>query len=293
MKNFGKVLALALALIMVIGLFGACAQPSESPSESPSETPSDMTSEMPSESPSESAGEDGPAVKAIKDKGELVMLTNAAFPPYEYLGSDGKPAGVDVDIAQLIADELGVTLRVEDMDFNGIVAALAAGKGDIGVAGMSVTEERLESVDFTTQYATSSQYMIVKADNDEIKTKTDLKGKKIGAQEGTTGDFYATDEDGEYGTEAGEVLRYKTAMDAAMALMSGKIDAVIIDELTAKSIVEENSELKMIDESLTTEQYAIAVKKDSDLTEAINKILDELLADGTIDALVVKHTVGE
>ena len=131
--------------------------------------------------------------------------------------------------------------------------------------------------------------MIVKKDSD-IATKDDLKGKKIGVQQGTTGDIYATDEDGENGVEAEEVLRYSNAMGAAMALMSDKIDVVIVDELPAKSIVAENDSLKMIDEKLTTEQYAIAVKKDSDLTAEINKVLDKLIADGTIDELILKHT---
>lgn len=290
MKKLHKILAMCLALVMMAVVFGACSAPAaEAPSGSASTEATAPAS--PSESASDASSGDS-AVAAIKAKGELVMLTNAAFPPFEYLGDDQQPAGVDIDVAQAIADELGVELKVVDMEFDGIVPALMAGKGDIGAAGMTVTEERLESVDFSTKYATSSQYMIVKKDSD-IATKDDLKGKKIGVQQGTTGDIYATDEDGENGVEAEEVLRYSNAMGAAMALMSDKIDVVIVDELPAKSIVAENDSLKMIDEKLTTEQYAIAVKKDSDLTAEINKVLDKLIADGTIDELILKHTTEE
>ncbi len=253
MKKFVKFIAICLVVVMAAGLFAACGPQSD--------------------------------LARIKSAGEIVMLTNAAFPPYEYLGSDNKPVGVDVDIAQKIADELGVKLKVVDMDFDGIIPALVAGKGDIGVSGFTIKPDRLESVDFSTKYAKSSQYMVVQKDNTTIKTAADLDGKVLGVQEGTTGDFYATDD-----VKAKSVERYKTAMDATAALMSGKIDAVIVDELPAKAIVQQNSNtLKYIDEKLTEEEYAIAIKKNSDLTAEINKVLEKLIADGTIDELTMSH----
>lgn len=255
MKKLKSALLIVLALCMVFGVLAGC---SKKESE----------------------------VAAIKKNGKLVILTNAEFAPYEYLGDDNKIVGVDIEIAQYIADELGVELQVENMDFEGIVAALAAGKGNLGVAGLSIDPDRLKSVDFSIEYATSSQYVIVAADNEEIKTEADLKGKIIGAQNGTTGDFYASDD-----IEDAQVMRYGSAMEAATALMSGKLDAVIIDELTAKSIVGNNSsKLKMLDQKLTEESYAIAVNKKSDLLPVVNKVLQKLVDDGTIDELTTKHT---
>jgi len=284
MKKIGKFIAICLVLAMAVSVFAGCGDNNQP---APSATPSESQPQAETQSPEDTAADS--EVARIKAAGELVMLTNAAFPPFEYLGSDNQPVGVDVDIAQLIADELGVELKVVNMDFDGIVPALVAGKGDIGVAGMTVKPDRLESVDFTTKYVTSSQYMIVQADNQDVKTAADLAGKVIGVQEGTTGDFYATDE-----TEAKSVEKYKTAIDAAAALMNGKIDVVIVDEMPAKAIAKQNANsLKTIDEQLTTEDYAIAVKKKSDLTAEINGILEKLVADGTVDQLILKHTTGE
>lgn len=226
----------------------------------------------------------------VKEQGKLVMLTNAAFPPFEYLGSNGETAGVDVEIAQKIAERLGVELEVVDMDFNGIVAALASGKGHIAAAGMTVSEERLKSVDFSVNYVTSAQYMIVPATNTDILTSEDLKGKKVGVQEGTTGDLYASgDWDGDFGVS--EVLRFSNAIEASTALMNGKCDLVIVDEMPAKAIVAQNEGvLKLVDEPLTLEDYAIAMRKGSDLKDIINEELQKMIDDGTVEALILKHT---
>ena len=193
---------------------------------------------------------------------------------------------MDVDICQAIADELGVELEVVDMDFKGIPAAIAAGKGDVAAAGMTVNEERKQTIDFTETYILASQYMLVPVGSD-IKTAADLEGKVIGVQEGTTGDFFATDE-----VNAKSVERYSTPIDAATALMSGKLDAVITDEMPAKAIAEQNSEeLQVIDEKLTEEEYALGIAKDSDLLEVANEVIAKLKEEGKIDEFVLNHNM--
>lgn len=266
MKHYTKIIALTLVLLMSIVLFTAC-------------------------------GAEKTGVEKIKESGKITMITNAAFPPFEYLGDDNNIAGVDVDIAQAIADELGVELEILNMEFNALVSALAGGRGDMVLAGMTITEERKQNIDFSMQYVTSSQYILVREDSD-ISGLSGLEGKVIGVQEGTTGDFYASgeyeeNEAGEYvdTVKAKSVERYKTALDAGIALKGGKIDAVIVDELPGKAIIQNNSGLKMLSEKLTEEQYAIGIRKDNAaLTEAVNKVLDELIKSGKIDEFLIKHS---
>ncbi len=231
-----------------------------------------------------------PNVDKIMADGKIVMLTNAAFPPFEYLGDElnedgtAKVVGVDADIAAEIAADLGVELEIVDMDFDGIILAVQSGKGDFGAAGMTVKPEREEMVNFSIKYVKSSQYILVKADS-EIKTAADLEGKTIGVQQGTTGDFFATDE-----IANSNVMRYKDAVTASMDLANGRIDAVITDELPAKSIAASNEALILIDEVLTEEEYAIAVAKEkTDLLEAINKTLTRLQEEGKIELFINTH----
>lgn len=231
-----------------------------------------------------------PNVDAIKAAGKIVMLTNAAFPPFEYLGDElnedgtAKVVGVDADIAAEIAKDLGVELEIVDMDFDGIVLAVQSGKGDFGAAGMTVKPEREEMVNFSIKYVKSSQYILVKAGSD-IKTAADLEGKTIGVQLGTTGDFYATEE-----VPGATVMPYKDAVTASLDLANGRIDAVITDELPAKSIAASNEALVLIDEVLTEEEYAIAVAKEkTDLLEAINKTITRLQEEGLIEVFINTH----
>ena len=233
-----------------------------------------------------------PNVDAIKAAGKIVMLTNAAFPPFEYLADElnedgtAKVVGVDADIAAEIAADLGVELEIVDMDFDGLISAVDGGKGDFAAAGMTVTAEREEQVAFTIKYVKSAQYIILKADNETIKTAADLEGKVIGVQEGTTGDFYASDLEATGAT----VMRYNDALLASMDLANGRIDAVVTDELPAKSIVASNEALKLIDEVLTEEEYAIAVDKEkTDLLEAINATITRLQEEGLIEAFINTH----
>jgi polar amino acid transport system substrate-binding protein len=220
-------------------------------------------------------------------KGVLTMATNAAFPPYEYYeGSD--VVGIDAEIAAAIAEKLGLTLKIEDMEFDSIITAVQTGKADMGLAGMTVTEDRLKSINFSDSYATGIQVIIVKEDS-TITSAADLAGKKIGVQLATTGDIYASDE---FGTDA--VEQYNKGADAVMALLNGKVDAVIIDNEPAKSFVAANKGLKIVEESYAVEDYAACISKDNDtLLAAVNTALAELEADGTLEAIVNNYIPAE
>lgn len=223
--------------------------------------------------------------------GVLVMATNAAFPPYEYKEGNAF-AGIDVEIAGKIAEKLGMTLEIKDVEFGSIVGGVQTGKFDIGMAGMTVTEDRLESVNFSTTYATGIQVVIV-AEDSTITSLDDLKADgsmKFGVQQDTTGDIYASDtvDKGGYGEE--NVIRYKTGADAVQALKVGKVDAVIIDNEPAKSFVAANEGLKILDAEWAVEDYAIAIAKENKaLLTAVNNALAELEADGTLDSIIAKY----
>jgi len=215
--------------------------------------------------------------------GVLTMATNAYFPPYEYYEGDSI-VGIDAEIAQAVADKLGLKLKIEDMEFDSIITAVQTGKVDMGLAGMTVTEERKQNVNFTDSYATGVQVVIVPEGSD-IATIDDLYGKKIGVQLATTGDIYCSDD---FGSE--NVEQYNKGNDAVMALVSGKIDAVVIDNEPAKSYVAANQGLKILDTEYVTEDYAACLNKDNTaLLDAINGALAELKADGTLDSIISKY----
>ena len=214
----------------------------------------------------------------------LTMATNAAFPPYEYVESD-EYKGIDVEIAQALADKLGMTLEIKDVEFGSIIAGVQSGKFDMGMAGMTITDKRKKSVDFSDTYATGIQSVIVTEDSDITSVDDISESSKIGVQQDTTGDIYASDD---YGDDA--VVRYKTGADAVQALVSGKVDCVIIDNEPAKAYVEANTGLKILDTSYVEEEYAICVQKGNDeLLDKINTALQELKDDGTIDEIVGKY----
>lgn len=215
--------------------------------------------------------------------GVLTMATNAYFPPYEYYDGD-EIVGIDAEIAAAIADKLGLTLKIEDMEFDSIITAVSTGKADMGLAGMTVTEERKQNVNFSSTYATGVQVVIVKEDS-PIASIDDLQGKKIGVQLATTGDIYCCDD---FGTD--NVEEYNKGNDAVMALVSDKVDAVVIDNEPAKSYVAANEGLKILDTEYVTEEYAAALNKDNTaLLDAVNGALEELKADGTIDEIIAKY----
>lgn len=218
----------------------------------------------------------------------LVMATNAEFPPYEYHDS-GDIVGIDVDVAKAIAEKLGMTLEIEDIAFDSIIPELQSGKAHLGIAGMTVDEDRLKNVDFTDPYTTASQVIIVKEDSDITKSD-DLAGKYIGVQLGTTGDIYASD----YEEQGATIERYNKGFEAVQAMLQGKIDAVVIDEEPAKVFVSQNEGIKILDEALTVEEYAIAVKKgNTELLEKVNKALNELKESGELQAIIDKYISAE
>ena len=222
-----------------------------------------------------------------KKDNKLVMATNAAFPPYEFYENE-KIVGIDAEIAEAIAQKLGMELEIQDTEFGSIIAGVQTGKYDMGMAGMTVTDERKESVNFSETYATGIQSVIVTEDSD-IKAIEDLEGKKIGVQQDTTGHIYSADE---YGDDA--VIPYNKGADAVAALTSGKVDCVIIDNEPAKSFVEANKGLKILDTEYAVEEYAICVSKENaELLEKINGALKELKADGTVDKIVDKYISAE
>lgn len=271
-----KVSALILALAMCTAMLTACGGGSNTTASTGSAAPAPTTSAATSE-----AGADE-GYKLVKE-GTLTMATNAYFPPYEYY--DGQDIiGIDADIAKAIADKMGLELKIEDMEFDSIITAVSTGKADLGLAGMTVTPDRQKNVDFSDSYATGIQSVIVKEDSTITKID-DLQGKKIGVQLSTTGDIYATDD---FGKDS--VVQYNKGNDAVMALTQGQVDAVIIDNEPAKSYVEANKGLKILDTEYATENYAACISKDNaGLTKAVNKALAELKADGTLQKIVDKY----
>lgn len=221
------------------------------------------------------------------EPGVLTMGTNATFPPYEYKDGDDV-VGIDAEIAQALADKLGLQLEIVDMDFDSLVASVQSGKIDMSLAGMTVTEERKQNVDFTDSYATGVQVIIVKEDSD-IASADDLEGKLIGVQQGTTGHLYCSDDFGE-----DNVIPYANGATAVQALLQGKVDCVVIDQEPAKAFVEANEGLKILETAYTTEDYAAAVSKDNPaLTAALNSALQELKDDGTIQGILDKYIKAE
>lgn len=256
MKMAKRILAVVLASMLVLAVFAGCSAKQE-------ETGSE----------------------------KLVLATSADFPPYESIGDNGEYVGIDIEVAQAIADKLGKELVVENMDFDSIISSVASGKADMGMAGLTVTDERMESVDFSTSYATGIQAVIVPEGSD-IKTVDDLYADgaayKVGVQLSTTGDIYFSN-DIASGSTTCTIEEYTSAQEAISSLATGKIDAVIIDNEPAKSYVAANPGLVILDTKYTEEDYAIAFAKGSELTEEVNKALEELIADGTVQQIIDKY----
>ena len=283
-----KILAVLLAAAMMMTVT-ACG--GSSSSEAPASSEAASSEAASSEAASSEAASGEGDVARIQAAGELVMLTNCGFPPFEYI--DGtEPAGVDVDICQAIADKLGVELKVVDMDFDGVINALVAGKGDIIAAGMTITPDREESVDFSDVYFTSAQYLIIPADS-TLATLEDLKGKTIGVQTGTTGDLFIDGEikDGALKDSGATLKQYKTGLEAALDLNNGRLDCVVLDQFPAQTIASQNGDALKVSENAIndSESYALAMNKGSDLVAVANEVLAEMIENGTIDELVVTH----
>lgn len=221
------------------------------------------------------------------NKDKVLMATEAGFAPYEYL-SGNEIVGVDVDIAQEIAKDMGKDIEIKNMNFDGALLAVQQGKVDFVAAGLSIKPERLEKMDFSIPYATSKQVIVVKKDAGVVNSEADIKETtKVGFQTGTTGQFYAEDD------IKCDKKGYTKYSQAAQDLKNGKIDCIIMDEVPAKLIVKANPDLVILDKELFTDEYAIAVKKgNKELLEKINKTIERLKSEGKIEEFTIKHTEG-
>ena len=266
-----KILALILALLCLATCLVGCGAQNDDPATTTAATTA-----------AEEDGDNGDTKKPV-----LKMATNAYFQPYEFY-KDGKIVGIDAEIAAAIAEYLGYELEIVDMEFDSIITAVKEGSVDFGMAGMTVTPERLLEIDFSNSYATGVQSIIVPAGS-SITSVDDLYADganyKVGVQRGTTGDIYATDD---FGAE--NVTTYDNGNGAVLALLGGDVDCVIIDNEPAKALVAANEGLAILDTSYADEDYAICIKKGNDaLLEKINEAIIALTADGTIDEIVAKY----
>ena len=219
-----------------------------------------------------------------KNENELIMVTEAGFAPYEYY-DNGEIVGVDVDIANEIAKEMGKKLVVKDVAFDSIINEVKTGKADFGAASISYSDERAEEVDFSVNYSVSKQVVIVK-ENSAITSTKDIDNKKIAVQLGSIADTYVTDN-----YKNAEIVRQKKYLAAVEDLKSDKVDAVVMDELPAKEIISSNNGLKILEGSLANDSYGMVVKKgNSELLNIINKVLNRLKEEGKIEEFVIKHT---
>ncbi|MGN0795831.1 MAG: transporter substrate-binding domain-containing protein [Christensenellales bacterium] len=241
------------------------------------------------------------------EDGALNVATNCEFDPFEYLDESGNPTGIDMDIAQAIAKELGVTCKITDMAFDSVVGSVASGAQDVAMAGLTVTNERKQSVDFTQTYFSSSQVVIAKngstildivaaSDSDEdlataiAAIEKELAGKKIGVQNGTTGYAYVSGDSDDYDGIGATATGFASGALAVQALLNGTVDYVVIDAVPASKLVAANAGIKASSVVLTGEDYAFAVKKgNTELLNKINKAMDKLIADGTIESIFSKY----
>ena len=252
-----KFTAFALALVMALGLLAGCGS-----SNSDNNTP---------------AGDD--ASDAAKAK--LVVATSPDFPPFESL-EGGEVVGIEVDILSKIAEKMGMELDIQQMDFDSVIPGVQAGKFDVGMSGITVTDKRKENVDFSSVYFMAAQAIVV-ADGSSITGKADLEGKKVSVQTGTTAEEYCM-------ANGYEVLAFTANNDAAAALTAGKVDAWVVDNEVALAMAPELG-LTVLDEAMTSEPYAFALQKGSDLLASFNEALDALLSNGTVEQIFQQYGV--
>lgn len=230
------------------------------------------------------------AAPAFAEEGNtFTIATNAEFAPWEMVGEGGEYVGIDMDLARLIAEELGMELVIENVDFNSVVNMVVTGKADAAIAGLTITPEREEEVLFSIPYATAVQSVIVREGYEEIATLDDLVGKIVGVQMSTTGDLFVSEMEGV------EVRQYSSGTNAAMDLAAGRVDAVMIDSAPAASIVSNIEGLVILEGiEMDEESYSIAFAKDNtELCEQVNAILEKLIEDGTVEELYLKYTLGD
>jgi polar amino acid transport system substrate-binding protein len=220
-----------------------------------------------------------------KNEDTLIVGTEAGFAPYEYMEGD-KVVGIDMDIAQAIADSMGKELVIKNMDFDGALAAVQNGTVDFVAAGVSVNEERQKLMDFSIDYVDSTEVVIVNNQNPTVASVEDLAGKIVGVQQGNIADFYV-----ESNVEAKEIKRYTKFAQAAEDLKNGKIDCIVMDKYPAEELVGANAELSILEGALFEDKYAIAIKKgNTELLDKVNKVIQELKDGGKIEEFTANHT---
>lgn len=253
MKKLTKLTALALALVMVLGLLAGCG----------------------------SSNADSSTDNSGGDTAKLVVATSPDFPPFESL-EGGEVVGIEVDILKLIAEKLGMELDIQQMDFDSVIPGVQAGKFNVGMSGITVTDKRKENVDFSSVYFMAAQAIVVSADSG-ITGKADLEGKKVSVQTGTTAEDYCM-------ANGYEVLAFTANNDAASALTGGKVDAWVVDNEVALAMAPDLG-LTVLDEAMAAEPYAFAFQKGSELVAPFNEALDALLADGTVEKIFSDYGV--
>lgn len=283
MKKVTKATALVLATAMLTGMLAACSSADNANTQSSAES-----NAATQENSSEASAESTSAENTSAEGGNLVFGTNAEFPPFEYVTAQGvidQYDGIDMALAKQIAEENGLTAVIENIEFDSLLIALQNGQIDAAIAGMTVTDERKEQVDFSVPYYTATQVMIVKEDSD-IATAADMADKKICVIQGYTGEVCVQKLG--YPYEA-----FKKGTEAIMELVNGKCDVVVLDSATAAKYVSDNEGLKIVEDpsAFEAEEYAIAVKKgNTELLDKINQVVTAKLSDGTIADLAVKYT---
>ena len=289
MKKTTKVLAVSLAMVLGAATMTACGGSSTSSGSSEAASASSSSEAASALSSSEAASASGSSETA--DGGTIKFGTNAEFPPFESVVTDGvigEYDGIDIAVAAKIGEELGMEATIDNMEFDSLLVSLQNKQIDAVIAGMTVTDERKEAVNFSTPYYTATQVMIVKEDSD-IKKATDMEGKKIAVVQGYTGETCVNELGYDY--EA-----FKKGTECIMELLNGKCDVVVIDSATAQKYIEDNEGLKIVEDSdeFASEEYAIAVNKDNtELLDKINTVIDKMLEDGTISEIAAKYIDGE
>ncbi|MDO5100842.1 MAG: transporter substrate-binding domain-containing protein [Eubacteriales bacterium] len=285
MKKMGMLLALAM---MGVAVLSGCGKKEETGS-----------SQTGSQTGSASGSQTSSVVKAtsvslqtVKDSGMLKVGTEAGFAPYEFIGDSGDIVGIDIDIAQAIADKLGVKLKIENMTFDGALVGVQQGKVDMVIAGVSVDEDRKKVMDFSDNYVDTKEVVVVNAAEPAVKEATaeGLKDKKVGVQRGNIADLWVSNPDN---TAVSEIVRYEKFAQAATDLKNNKIDAIVMDEAPAKELVEATGDaLAIIEgEPLFVDQYAVALQKgNTELTAVVNEVIKELKDSGEFDKIVEKYS---
>ena len=291
MKKYTKITALVLAVLMLAGIMAGCG--SSTTAATAAATAAAAGTEA-AETESAATGK----LAEIQARGKLIVATDATWAPFEYIGEAGEPAGCDMELAAYIAEQLGVELEVLNIAFDSIGAYLTSGEADLGLAAITATEERKETLAFSDPYIVSEQYIVVRADDDSVTYFEDLDGKTIGAHLGTTGDFLVDDSINVDGIIPNATEKqYKSLPDASLALINGELDAIVCDTVMAENLcASRDNAIKCFavvfeNGDVTTDPLCVAMNKgDDELVAKINEIIAPVIADGTYGEWLIEHT---